>query len=157
NKESSSRVVTQFLSNIFYGRDITLVDGGAQKRCFLYIDDAIVALARIIENKNGSADGRIINIGHPGNEASIAELAQMMLDEVAKFPDYADIRGKIKIIETSGKDHYGKGYQDIEHRVPNVSRAKEFLGWEPTTPMRDAVAKTIAFYMAQKPDNLTAA
>jgi len=64
-KEGSSRVVTQFLSAILHRKTISLVNGGEQKRCFLFIDDAIDAMITIIENKDGCAAGRIFNIGHP--------------------------------------------------------------------------------------------
>ena len=53
-KEGRSRVVTQFLGHIVRGENITLVDGGAQKRAFTYIDDGIDALMKIIENKDGA-------------------------------------------------------------------------------------------------------
>jgi len=79
NKGTNSRVVSQFLSDIFHNRDIQIVGDGHQKRCFLYIDDGIDALMRIIENKKGCADNRIFNIGHPGNEVSIKELARKLL------------------------------------------------------------------------------
>src|SRR5207249_1550435 len=59
-KEGSSRVFTQFLSNVLYKRPIKLVDGGSQKRSFTYIDDAIEALLTILENKDGSASRRTI-------------------------------------------------------------------------------------------------
>ena len=64
-KEGSSRVFTQFLSNVLYRRPIKLVDGGSQKRSFTYIDDAIEALLTILENKDGCASRRIFNIGNP--------------------------------------------------------------------------------------------
>lgn len=150
-KATSSRVATLFLSNILHGRDIVLVGGGQQKRTFLYIDDAIDALARIIDNKDGSADGRIINIGHPGNEASIAELAEMMVDIVSTYPEYRDIRNQVKIRSEAGETHYGKGYQDVPRRVPKIENAKKYLGWAPTTSTREGLEKTIAYYMARKP------
>lgn len=147
-KGGSSRVVSQFLGNIFHKRDFVLVGGGAQKRCFLYIDDAIEALIRIIENKDGCADGRIFNIGHPGNECSVAELAEMMLESVAKFKGYETIRSHISITVQHGDQYYGKGYQDIGRRVPKIDNAKTYLGWEPALSMREGVEKTIAYYMA---------
>ena len=153
-KEGSSRVVTQFLSNIFHRKDIVLVGGGEQKRCFLYIEDAIDALMTIIENKGNIAKGGIFNIGHPGNEASIAELAEMMLDEMAKFPGYENIRSQITITTAKGEEYYGKGYQDLVTRVPKIDNAKNILGWSPTTDMRTAIYKTIAYYQAQRPENL---
>ena len=66
-KEGSSRVITQFLGHIVRGEPIKLVDGGAQKRAFTYIDDGIAALMKIIENRDGVASGRIYNIGNPKN------------------------------------------------------------------------------------------
>ena len=57
-KEGSSRVFTQFLSNIMYRRPIHLVDGGEQKRSFTFIDDAIDCLLRIIENRDSVANAR---------------------------------------------------------------------------------------------------
>ena len=57
-KEGSSRVITQFLGHIVRGEKIKLVDGGAQKRAFTYIDDGIDALMKIIDNPAGSATAR---------------------------------------------------------------------------------------------------
>jgi len=142
----SNRVVTKFLSNIFHRKNLVLIDGGGQKRCFLYIDDAIDALTRIIENKNGCAERGIFNIGHPDNEASIAELADMMLSVMSEFTGYENIRAEVKITDADGQEYYGAGYQDVETRVPNIERAIAQLGWKPTTSLRDAVQKTIAYY-----------
>ena len=143
----SNRVVTKFLSNILHKKDIVLIDGGGQKRCFLYIDDAIDAMIRIIENKNGCADNQIFNIGHPGNEASVAELAEMMIDIMGKFKTYESIRSQVKITAQTGQDYYGAGYQDIDTRVPNIDKAIRVLGWKPHTDMRDGVRKTIEYYV----------
>lgn len=149
NKGNSSRVVSQFLSDIFHGRDIQIVGDGAQKRCFLYIDDAIDALMRIIENKNGCADGGIFNIGHPGNEASIKELAQRLLAIVKAHSGYK--KTKTQIRTTSADDYYGKGYQDVARRVPNIKRAREKLGWKPKIGFDDALKRTVDYYLRIKP------
>lgn len=97
------------------GSAIKLVNGGAQKRCFTDIKDGIEALFRIIENKDEKCDSQIINIGNPTNEASIAQLADMLLESFERhslrkhFPPFAGL----KKIESSS--YYGKGYQDVEH------------------------------------------
>ena len=96
----SSRVVTQFLSNIWHGKDINLVDGGAQVRCFTYISDGIDALIKIIENENGCAEHQIFNIGNPNNEYSIKELSEKIVDlaknyEKLKSQKGLEIRGII--------------------------------------------------------------
>jgi nucleoside-diphosphate-sugar epimerase len=144
--EGSSRVLTQFLGNILRGKDIQLVDGGAQKRCFIYIDDAIAALMKIIENKDGIADQRIFNIGFPDAELSVAELANMMLDVVSEFPGYKNVRDKVKLIDVDSGAYYGKGYQDMLVRVPAIHAIRE-LGWEPTTDVRTAIRKTVEYYI----------
>lgn len=76
----SSRAITQLILNLVEGSPIKLMDGGAQKRCFTDINDGIEALFRIIENRDGLCDGQIVNIGNPTNEASIRELAEMLLE-----------------------------------------------------------------------------
>ena len=106
------------------------------------------ALVRIIENKNGGANNQIFNIGHPGNEASIAELADMMLDIMREFKGFETIRSQVKITVANGQEYYGAGYQDIDTRVPKINKAANLLGWKPTTNMRDAVRKTISYYYA---------
>ncbi len=147
----ANRVVTQFLSNILHGDTITLIDGGGQKRCFLYIDDAIEALCAVIENKNGCADGRIFNIGAPGNELSIKALADALLDTLSAVSGFADIRSKVKIVETKGTEFYGQGYQDIESRIPSIAAAQKHLGWQPRTNMQEALRATVAHCLANRP------
>ena len=62
----SSRAITQLILNLVQGNPILLIDGGEQKRCFTHVTDGIECLFRIIENKDGLCDGKIINIGCPG-------------------------------------------------------------------------------------------
>ena len=63
----------QFLGHIVRGENIKLVDGGSQKRAFTYIDDGINALVKIIENKDGVANGQIYNIVHASDSPANAE------------------------------------------------------------------------------------
>src|SRR3954471_21609434 len=136
-KEGSSRVLTQFLGHIVRGEPIQLVDGGAQKRSFTYVDDGIDALMKIIENKDGKASGQIYNIGNPANNYSIRELAAMMLKLAAEYPEYAAGAAKVQILETSSGAYYGAGYQDVQNRVPKIENTQQDLGWAPTTTMAD--------------------
>jgi nucleoside-diphosphate-sugar epimerase len=149
-KEGSSRVFTQFLSNVLYKRPIKLVDGGSQKRSFTYIDDAIEALLTILENKDGCASRRIFNIGNPANCISIRDLAQRTIRIAQEFPVLRDAAKATQIIDISAGDYYGKYYQDIQVRVPNVEAAKRDLNWQPTTDMDTAIRRTIDFYVKQE-------
>lgn len=143
----SSRAITQLILNLVEGSPIKLIEGGKQKRCFTDISDGIEALFRIIENKDGRCDGQIINIGNPDNEASIKELAEMLLDCFERhplrdrFPPFAGFR------EVESSDYYGKGYQDVEHRKPSIRNAKRLLDWQPTVEMQQTVEETLDFFL----------
>jgi nucleoside-diphosphate-sugar epimerase len=148
-KEGSSRVVTQFLGHIIRGNNISLVDGGHQKRAFTYIDDGIDALMKIIDNKDGVATGKIYNIGNPVNNFAIRDLADMMLKLAMEYPEYRDSAAKVKIVETTSDAYYGKGYQDVQNRVPKITNTCEELGWKPTTTMADTLRKIFDAYRGQ--------
>jgi len=148
-KEGSSRVITQFLGHIVRGEPIKLVDGGAQKRCFTAISDGIDALMRIIANKNGCATRKIFNIGNPLNNLSVRELAEQMLALAADYPEYRDNARKVKLIDTTAGEYYGKGYQDVSNRVPKITSTCAELGWEPKVNMRDALKEIFEAYRGQ--------
>jgi nucleoside-diphosphate-sugar epimerase len=148
-KEGSSRVLTQFLGHIVRGEPIQLVDGGQQKRSFTYVDDGIDALMRIIENKDGRATGKIFNVGNPTNNYSIRELAGMMLDLAAEYPEYRDTAKRVKIVETSSGAYYGAGYQDVQNRVPKIENTKHDLDWAPGVTMADALRHIFDAYRGQ--------
>ena len=154
-KEGSSRVLTQFIGNILRGRDIQLVDGGAQRRCFTYIDDGIDALIRIIENRNNAADGRIFNIGNPANDVSVRELAETTIDIVKTYPKYAALANAVKLVSVQSRDYYGEGYQDIQTRVPAVRNAQTYLGWTPVTDLRTALKKTLDYHLGRPSSELS--
>ena len=138
-KEGSSRVVTQFIGQIARGENIKLVDGGQQRRSFTDISDGISALVKIIENKDKVASGHIYNIGNPGNDLSIRELAELMIDIAKEIPEYSDNANRVQLIDTSSEAYYGKGYQDIQTRVPAINNTRDELGWEPKVKLRDAL------------------
>ncbi|EKN3360928.1 bifunctional UDP-4-amino-4-deoxy-L-arabinose formyltransferase/UDP-glucuronic acid oxidase ArnA [Yersinia ruckeri] len=143
----SSRAITQLILNLVEGSPIKLVDGGEQKRCFTDINDGIEALFRVIENRDGRCDGQIINIGNPTNEASIRELAEMLLSSFEQhelrdqFPPFAGM----KSIES--RAYYGKGYQDVEHRTPSIENARRLLDWQPKIAMQQTVTETLDFFL----------
>jgi len=148
-KEGSSRVVTQFLGHIVRGENISLVDGGAQKRAFTDIDDGITALMHIIANKDNVASGKIYNIGNPKNNFSVRELAHMMLTLAAEFPEYAPAAKHVQLIETSSGAYYGAGYQDVQNRVPKIDNTRDELGWTPLATMDQALRKIFEAYRSQ--------
>ena len=151
-KEGSSRVITQFLGHIVRGEPIQLVDGGAQKRAFTYIDDGIAALMKMIENKGGVASGRIYNVGNPKNNYSVRELAEMMLALAKTYPEYKKNAAKVKLEKTSAGKYYGKGYQDVQNRVPKIDNTMKDLDWKPKVDMKAALKHIFDAYRGQLED-----
>jgi nucleoside-diphosphate-sugar epimerase len=150
-KEGSSRVITQFLGHIVRGEPIKLVDGGGQKRCFTGISDGIDALMKIIENKGGCATRKIFNIGNPNHNYSVRELAEMLLKMSAEYPEYAVNARRVKLVDTTSGEYYGKGYQDVANRVPKIENTCKDLGWEPRVSMREAMQQIFEAYRGQLP------
>ncbi|MBU0538117.1 MAG: bifunctional UDP-4-keto-pentose/UDP-xylose synthase [Gammaproteobacteria bacterium] len=145
-KEGSSRVVTHFLGHIVRGENIQLVDGGSQRRSFTDITDGINALAKIVENKDGVANGKIYNIGNPVNDFSIRELATIMLEIAASIPEYAANAAKVELIDTTSSQYYGSGYQDILSRVPFIDNTCTELDWAPRVNFADSLRAIFEAY-----------
>jgi UDP-4-amino-4-deoxy-L-arabinose formyltransferase/UDP-glucuronic acid dehydrogenase (UDP-4-keto-hexauronic acid decarboxylating) len=145
----SSRAITQLILNLVQGTPIQLIDGGDQKRCFTDVMDGVECLFRIIENKGGVCDGRIINIGNPDNEVSIRELAEMLVEKFehhplrSQFPPFAGFR------EVESRTYYGAGYQDVQHRKPSVRNARRLLRWTPHIGLEQSVERTLNFFLQE--------
>ncbi|MFN2351844.1 MAG: bifunctional UDP-4-amino-4-deoxy-L-arabinose formyltransferase/UDP-glucuronic acid oxidase ArnA [Kiritimatiellia bacterium] len=145
----SSRAITQLILNLVEGTPISLVDGGAQKRCFTDVKDGVEGLFRIIENKAGVCDGQIFNLGNPVNEASIRELAELLVAKFDKhplrdrFPPFAGIQ------EVESGLYYGKGYQDVVHRRPSIRKAQKLLDWNPGIPLEQSIDETLDFFLRE--------
>ena len=149
-KEGSSRLFTQFISNVIFKKPLQLVDGGRQSRSFTFIDDGVDALLRIIENKNGCASRQIFNLGNPRNDVSVAELAKMIIAAFKDYPEYRSHAAKARtVVVTSGK-YFGKYYQDIQKRVPSIDHAKKQLGWTPKVNLKRAIKLTLDYHLAHK-------
>lgn len=155
-KEGSSRVVTQFISNVLFDKEIILVDGGSQSRSFTYIDDGVSALMKIIENKDQKASKGIFNVGNPHNNITIKELAHMIVQLVKEYPHYKPLADTIVIREVAGEKHFGKFYQDIGVRVPSIERAKKYLGWEPKVSIEEALRRTLDYHLGHPQEELGA-
>ena len=143
----SSRAITQLILNLVEGTPILLVDGGAQKRCFTDVDEGIEALWRVIANAGGACDGRIFNIGNPVNEASIRELAEMLVDAFDRHPLRSLYPPFAGFAEVESTRYYGQGYEDVQHRRPSIRNAKVHMGWEPKISTRESVERTLDWFL----------
>ena len=113
------------------------------------MSDGVECLFRIIENKGDVCDGRIINIGNPDNEASIRELAQLLVRKFkehplhSRFPPFAGFR------EVESRAYYGQGYQDMAHRKPSIRNAGRLLNWTPVVELEKSVEDTLDFFLRE--------
>jgi UDP-glucuronate decarboxylase len=122
------RVVSNFVVSALANEPITLYGDGSQTRSFCYVDETVDALVRMM-NTDDDVVGPI-NIGNP-DEFTIADLAKEVLE----------LTGSASKIE-----YRPLPQDDPTRRKPDITRAKQTLGWEPVTPLREGLAKTIEFF-----------
>ena len=144
------RVFSFFMDALINGTQMKLVDGGEQRRSYTYIDDAIECTHRIVENPGGVCNRQIFNIGSPDNEISIRQLAESMRDIYAeKFRENG--APLADIVTVTGEEFYGKGYDDSNRRIPNITKARTLLNWEPKWGVRDLLEATMSYYVHEYP------
>jgi len=125
------RVVSNFICQALKGQDITVYGQGNQTRSFCYVDDLVEGFVRLM-NSNDSITGPI-NCGNP-NEFTILELAEKV----------------IKLTNSKSKIIYKPlPSDDPMQRKPDISKAKELLGWEPKIQLEEGLLKTIEYFKAQ--------
>ena len=124
------RVVSNFIIQALLGRDITIYGDGSQTRSFCYVEDLVDGLIRLM----GSPDEIVgpINIGNPV-EFSMLQLANIV-------GEVTNSRSRVV--------HRPLPQDDPRQRQPDIAKAQEILGWKPTMPLREGLAKTIAYFEA---------
>lgn len=140
------RVFSYFMEALIKGTEMQLVDDGKHRRCYTYIDDAVDCIHRIVENPNGSCDRQIFNIGSPDNETSIRQMAELMREIFAEKYQSPDVPLP-EIVSVTNKEFYGEGYDDSDRRIPDITKARTLLGWEPKLGFRQLLELTMDYYM----------
>jgi UDP-apiose/xylose synthase len=138
------RVFAHFMSALLTGGPIYLVDGGDQRRSFTHIDDASDAFSVLLDSPE--AVNEIFNIGNPETDMSIRELAVYMIDLYGELTGTAP---RNELVEISGEDFYGVGYEDMDRVPPDISKLKA-LGWEPTRNKRQTFVDAIEYNLNPK-------
>ena len=128
-------VVPRFVQSALKNEDITIYDDGSQSRVFCYVEDAVRAVLSLLDSD--STIGDYFNVGGVG-EVTIKELAQQIIRQ-------ANSQSEIKFIPYS--DAYPAGFEDMQRRVPDVSKINKAVGWSPTHTLDsiiDSVAKSFS-------------
>ena len=130
--ENDGRVVSNFIVQALRGEDLTIYGTGEQTRSFCYVDDLVDGLIRLM-NTEAETINDPVNIGNPG-EFTMNELAREVAEACGK---------EIKI------KHLPLPQDDPKQRQPNITRAKELLGWQPHVPLREGLKKTVGYFAAR--------
>ncbi|MEO8685248.1 MAG: GDP-mannose 4,6-dehydratase, partial [Devosia sp.] len=125
---NDGRVVSNFIVQALLGKDITLYGDGSQTRSFCYVDDLVEAMTRMM----GTSDAVTgpINTGNPV-EFTIRQLAQII----------------VELVNSGSKVVYRDlPVDDPRQRRPDISKAREVLGWEPVIQLREGLVRTIDYF-----------
>ena len=125
---SDGRVVSNFIVQALRGEDITLYGDGAQTRAFCYVDDLVEGLVRLMAQ--GPDFGGPVNLGNP-DEVSVEALAARIVT----------LTGATSAIATRPMPS-----DDPKRRRPDISLARDALGWAPQVSLDEGLARTIAYF-----------
>lgn len=122
------RVVSNFIVQALRNQPITIYGDGSQTRSFCYVDDLVEGMIRLMESPKGFAGP--VNMGNP-SEFTMLELSHAVLKEIG---------GSSKV------EHFPLPQDDPQRRRPDISLAKEKLGWEPHIPLEVGLKHTIDYF-----------
>jgi UDP-glucuronate decarboxylase len=125
---NDGRVVSNFIVQALRGEPITIFGDGTQTRSFCYVDDLIEGLVRLMDSDDDVTGP--VNLGRPG-EFTILELAKKILELSSSNSEF--------IFKTLPAD-------DPRQRKPDITLARDILGWEPEVELEEGLKKTIAYF-----------
>ncbi len=126
--------IRAFTEAALEGRDLVIHGDGSQIRAWCYVDDMVEACLLALERPE--AVGHTFNVGNPRSTVTIFDLA-LRIKRLTGCP------GELVFQPLH--------YSDVELRIPNVEKARELLGWEPSVELDEGLARTVAWYGERKP------
>ena len=131
-REEGGFVLPRFIRQAKNGEPLTVYQPGTQRRAFTHVLDIVDGIVRAAER---GRPGEAYNLGNPANECSIWDLAANVLDLLRP-------EGQITVVDP--RDLWGPAFHEAPDKVPDITKARTELGWEPTrdraTVIRDAAA-----------------
>ena len=126
-------VVPRFVSSALKNEPIEVYGSGEQIRCFCHVDDAVKALLLVMESEQ--AVGQVFNVGN-NQQISIMDLAKKVIELT---------NSKSEIIRVSYAEAYPEGFEDMQMRVPDLSKINKVLGWSPQIGLNQIIKDIAAF------------
>ncbi len=127
-------VIPRFIKNALLNHPISIFGDGNQSRCFADVSDIINAITKLMSCKE--AEGRIFNVGST-EEISITDLAK-------KIKKATNSNSRIDYIKY--EDAYEDGFEDMQKRMPDLTRVKETIGYEPQINLDQIIQRVVDFY-----------
>ena len=131
-------VIARFFTQALQGEPLTVYDDGEQTRCFTYVADAVEGT--ILAATVREAAGQVFNIGS-NRETTINELARMIRDLSGSSSE---------IVHVPYTSAYGPHFEETRRRVPDVTRAREVLGFEARTTLEEGLRRTLEWFRKQE-------
>ncbi|MGH2756840.1 MAG: GDP-mannose 4,6-dehydratase [Actinomycetota bacterium] len=128
---SYGMVIPRFVNQAVRGEALTVYGDGSQTRCFCFVGDVVKALVELMHHPE--ARGRVFNVGGT-EEVSMTDLAH-------KIVHLSDSASKIRYV--SYEDAYEEGFEDMQRRVPDITRARELIGFEPRVGLEEIIRLVI--------------
>jgi UDP-glucose 4-epimerase len=126
-------VVPRFVTAALKNNPLSVYGSGDQIRCFCHVDDVVRALLLVMDSEK--AVGQVFNVGN-NQQVTIMELAKKVIE----------ITGSTSTIEKIAYEKaYPEGFEDMQRRVPDISKIKKVLGWTPEINL-DQIIKDIAVF-----------
>ena len=130
-------VLPTFVRQALADQPLTVYGDGTQSRCFAHVSDTVEALVRLIEHPK--AVGEVFNVGSE-EEITIGELAHLVKDMT---------RSASEIRYIPYDEAYEEGFEDMHRRVPDISKIKGLLKFQPTRNTREIVQSVIDYFQVQ--------
>ena len=130
-------VLPRFVQKALSGEPLTVYGDGQQARCFCHVSDAVAALIQLAQCKE--AHGKVINVGSE-DEISILDLAKKVIDMTGS-------QSEIEFL--SYEKAYTQGFDDMQRRVPDLTRIKELVGYRPHYDLSGVIQSTIDYWQGQ--------
>jgi UDP-glucose 4-epimerase len=127
-------VIPTFVRQALAGRPITVYGTGEQTRCFGYVGDVVGALVSLMEKEE--AVGQVFNIGS-NEEVSILEVARRVKELTGS---------KSEIVFVPYDEAYEEGFEDMPRRVPDITKVRGLVGFEPKEPLDGILNKVVDYY-----------
>jgi UDP-glucose 4-epimerase len=125
-------VLPRFVAQALAGEPLTAYGDGRQRRCFCHVGDVVDALLGLLEE--GAAEGEVFNVGST-EEVEIWELAERVVKA-------AGSSSEIRLVPYD--EAYPGGFEDMRRRIPDISRIRNLIGWEPKRSLDEIIAELIA-------------